>query len=197
MDLTSALSHLEQPGVALTHSVMLPGAGGPLHLPLEWLPADLRASYLLRQADLPLTQRVEAALAVGRTAEVWTLLARRVHPLAAEPGLERVLGAWRDAEVARLALPASPEVVVIDGAGAQGLAGEPTRAPADVRDLLASLEWPRWVGPVVVVVGDHAWDALPATSNRLARSALPIVRLARFPVGREGRAELAAALTGL
>lgn len=197
MDLTSTLTHLEQPAVALAHSIMLPGACGPLHLPLEWLPADLRASYLLRQNDLPLTRRVEAGLGVGRTAEVWALLARRVHPLAAEPGLERVLGAWRDAEAARLGVPTSAEVIVIDGAGAHALAGEPARAPADVRDLLMPLEWPRWVGPVLVVVGDQAWDALPAGSERLARSALPVVRLARDPVGREGRAELAAALTRL
>jgi hypothetical protein len=93
-------------------------------------------------------------------------------------GLDLVLAGWAAREQARLALPAGRDAILVLTANGRPIPGmDAAIALGATREMLASLAWPRWVGPVVVVAEDlGARDPMPG-KRFLPRPALPMVRL--------------------
>jgi hypothetical protein len=121
--------------------------------------------------------RVSAALTAGLEDDTWRLLARNPRPLIAIGHLDVVLSTWAARELARLKLPAATgPVLVVANPEPPHLATDAVAALADTREALPTLPWPRWSGPVVIVVG-AAGAADPAPGqDLLARPALPVIR---------------------
>lgn len=166
------------------------GALVPVVLPLGALPLAPRARLVLAEDALPLDLRVGTALDAGLTDEAWALLLRTPGPVTRSVGLDLVLGAWAAREQARLALPATRDALLVLTASGRPLPGiDAAIAFNATREMLSSLAWPRWVGPVVVVAEDLG-DRDPMPGRRLlARPALPMVRL-DAPAERTSRGEL-------
>lgn len=166
------------PIVVDRNAVLYRGALVPLVLPLAGLPAATRAQILIAHEATPLEVRLSAALDAGLLEAAWSLVMRNTGQNTRTPAVDLVLATWAAREQARLALPATREpclTLTANGHPVQGL--EPAIAMNTAREMLSGLAWPRWSGPLVVVVGDlGAKDPIPGQS-RLVRPALPIVRL--------------------
>jgi hypothetical protein len=149
----------------------------PLVIPLDALPAEQRARLLMGREDAPIAARVQAAFDAGVDAQAWAQLAHFTQPLVAPRGLEHALLLWSARESARLGLRATRAPVVAAGDDATPLLDAATGALEDVQSVLDPWPWPRWIGPVVLVPGDAAFDALGAGQAMVARPALPLLRV--------------------
>lgn len=160
------------------HAVTWRGAMMPLVLPLNALPVAPRARLVLGEDGLPLDLRVGTALDAGLIDDAWALLLRTPGPVTRSVGLDLVLGRWVAQEQARLALPATRDAILVLTANGRPLPGiDAAIALGATREMLSSLAWPRWVGPVVVVAEDLGTrDPMPG-KRALPRPALPLVRL--------------------
>lgn len=162
------------------HAVTWQGALMPVMLPLMSLPAGPRARIVLAHDSIPLEIRVGTALEAGLTDEAWALVVRTPGPVTRTLGLDLTLAGWTARELARLGLPANREAVLVltaNGRPAPGM--DSATALGVIREMFSSLAWPRWVGPVVVVADELAErDPIPGQA-RIARPALPILRVDR------------------
>lgn len=160
------------------HTVTWRGGVVPVVLPLMSVPAGPRARMVLAHDSLPLETRVGTALEAGLTDEAWSLVVRTPGPVTGSLGLDLVLAGWTAKEMARLKLPATREAVLVLTPNGRPLPGlDWATALAVSREMFSALAWPRWTGPVVVVVDDLAErDPMPG-QQRIARPALPMVRV--------------------
>ena len=186
------------PVVVERHTVEWRGGLLPLVLPMAGLSAKQRAQLLLTNGSIDLDARVTAALDAGLTDEAWSLVIRTPGPINRSIGLQLVLAGWAAREQLRLGLPATPSAIQIfspDGKGGEKI--DATTVMSTTYDMLSALSWPRWAGPVVVVIGDlAAKDPIPGLP-RLARPALPIIRLGEPTIGVTRNEQLGAELTRL
>ncbi len=196
MDLVTALSVLSaQPVRAERGTVELAGAYVPLCVPLAGLSPRLRADWLLALPDAPLDDRVSAALAGERVDKAWELVIATPAPLTSIGRLDLVLSLWQAQEFARLGLPApSGPVQVCSDNAVPHLAEDAESAVRLVQDLLSPLPWPRWSGPLLLVVDRPRLDPFPG-HDRLVRPAAPGLRLHAPPEGLARRELLCAELT--
>jgi hypothetical protein len=180
----------QQPQAVDRLTVTWRGPIAPLVLPLDALPRIPRARLVLGEEALPLDLRVSSALDAGLTDEAWALLLRTPGPVTRSVGLDLALGGWAAREQARLGLPATRDAILVLTASGRPMPGmDAATALGATREVLSSLAWPRWVGPVVVVAEDlGARDPMPG-QRRLVRPALPMIRLEQ-PDGRVTRGEL-------
>jgi hypothetical protein len=179
MDPTALFLIMQQAPVSVDRqAVTWRGAMMPVVLPLTALPLGPRARVVLGEDALPLDLRIGTALDAGLTDEAWALLLRTPGPVTRSVGLDLVLSGWASREQARLALPATRDAVLVLTATGRPLPGMDTAIPLGaIREMLSSLAWPRWAGPVIVVAEDLGTrDPMPG-KFLLARPALPMVRL--------------------
>jgi len=199
MDPTALLLALQPtPVVVDRHAVTWCGTILPLVLPLEGLRPVDRARVLLGQDALAIELRVDAALAAGLTDEAWALIKRTPGPVTRSLGLDLALATWAAREQARLGLPGTRDpllVLTANGRPVQGL--DTAIALATTREMLSSLAWPRWSGPVVVVVGDLGERDPLTGQQRLIRPALPLLRLGEAVAGTTRSELLCVELTRL
>lgn len=154
------------------------GALLPVVLPFAALPPATRAGVALQHDGLPLDLRIAAALDAGLADQAWRLLQRTPGPVTRSVTLELALAGWAARELARLRLPATRDQVLVLGPEARAASGiDSAIALGVVREMSAALAWPRWVGPVMVLVDDLGErDPYPGVEH-LARPALPMVRV--------------------
>ncbi len=193
MDLVSALSILSRQPVQAEHgTAVLPGAWLPLVLPLTGLSPRVRADWLLALPDAPLDDRVSAALAGERVQQAWDLVIATPAPLTSIGRLDLVLSLWQAQEFARLGLPApGGPVLVCSDTEVPHLAEDAVSSLRLVQDLLSPLPWPRWSGPLLLVVDHPHLDPFPG-QDRLLRPAAPGLRLLAPPAGQARRELLCA-----
>jgi hypothetical protein len=175
----------------------LRGALLPVLVPLPALSPAMRASWLLPHDDIDLAVRVSAALDAGVERPAWTLIAQQTNPLVGR--LELVLNLWCARELARLGLPGRQNgwVLVIATPAPAGLESDATLALSSVRDMLSSLNWPRWSGPLLLV-GDQPGASDPGPGRDiLIRPAMPMLRLRTPAAGTTPAEDLAARLSTL
>lgn len=189
------------PVVVERHAVEWRGGLLPLVLPMAGLTAKQRAQLMLTNGNVDLDARVTAALDAGLTDEAWSLVIRTPGPITRTIGLQTLLAGWAAREQLRLGLPATQQAIqLLDANGQEGgkfNSADSTKVMSTISDMLSALSWPRWVGPVVVVIGDlAAKDPLPGR-QRLVRPALPIVRLGELTAGTSRNEQLGAELTRL
>src|SRR3954468_8863365 len=99
MDPSLALVARSSQPVQLTdHAALLPGAFGPVALPLEWLPPEGRARWLLAPAEAPPAGGGAAGAEGGVADGAWAALAARAEPLGSDPRLEAALSRWSNGE---------------------------------------------------------------------------------------------------
>lgn len=169
------------------------GPGAPLVLPVTALPPPRRAARILAETRLPLGERVAAALAWGAAEAALRAAAAHGTPLSADPALDAALRAWAADEGQRLSLSGDATLVAVDAAGRpRSPTGDERGALADVHELLPTLAWPRWRGPLLLVPYGLDHPAIAPGQARVARPALPVLRP---PEG--GRAGLAVAIAEL
>lgn len=167
----------------------------PIAVPAEAIPPALRCRRILVQGDLPIGRRVATALAWGDAAGALAAAATVAAPLDADRDLARALGGWAASEAARLGLPADGALAAIGPDGQpRGSTPDERAALAEVRELLSASAWPRWIGPLVLVPHGIDHPALAPGRARLARPALPVLRL---PGGADGRVALGVAMADL
>ena len=171
MDLGTLNSSLPPTPAEITAQVVvLRGAFVPIVLPLAGLPPDLRLSLVESHPGLGMEARIAAAFAAGKPELAWQHLATEPQPLSAVGHVDDLLLHWSADESVRLGLPEQRTGVEVVGTAATPpeARAEPIAdgALALVQDILAPWPWPRWYGPVVVVV--DAGDA-----NASATSAAP------------------------
>lgn len=193
MDVAGLILHTQPPVVITAEAAILPGAFTPLILPLDCLPAALRGRWLAGKSDAPLAQRVAAALDSGDTATAWELLRANSEAVLIAPAIEAALGRWVAGELKRLDVAArGSEVLRRTPVGLVAMRDEDLLGLRDTQTVLASLAWPRWIGPVVCVdPGDPLLDG----RLRLARPALPVIAIE--PRGGTRRSAVAAATARL
>jgi hypothetical protein len=152
--------------------------GAPLVIPVEALPAPYRADRLLAEARLELGLRVEMALTWGADAAALRTAARHAPPLASDARLDLALRRWAEAACAQLRIPADAPLVAItsDGTSRQPTSEE-RGALADVQELLTTLAWPRWRGPLLLVPYGLSHPAIAPGAARVVRPALPVLRI--------------------
>jgi hypothetical protein len=181
MDPAFAETALGTPPVIIDRTTaMLRGALLPVLVPLAALPAATRAAWLLPHADIEISQRVSAALDAGLDQQAWLLIAHQTTPLIGR--IDLVLSVWNARELARLGLPAPQNnwILVVAKARPPGLEADAGLALSAVREMLSSLGWPRWSGPLLIVAGSPgASDPAPGR-DEIVRPALPVLR-ARLP----------------
>lgn len=198
MDLPASLTVLDQrPAVIIGETALLCGAAGPIAIPLACLPPVPRAQWLLARPEVALDRRVGAALTAGLIDQAWTLVIQAAEPIGHDRRLAAVLDAWSVHELARLALPAGRDplmMITADDANRQRL--DSAIALGSVREMLSFLPWPRWTGPVLVVVGDVGGRDPAPGKPRVVRPAIPVVRV-RAQDGATPSEALAAALAEL
>jgi hypothetical protein len=155
------------------------GAWLPVVVPVGWLDAATRGDWMLAEQRLPSHLRVQAALEAGNEAAAWRIVSDlRGAPLA-EPRMSAVLRNWAARQQAGLALPATGDPVLVTTSSGRNPKHEHLAAAAlrDAQGLFPSLLWPRWAGPAVVVIGEGALGCLAADQRRIARHALPLLRI--------------------
>jgi hypothetical protein len=185
----------DQPVVIDRATGELRGALLPVLVPLPALSPAMRASWLLPHDDIDLAVRVSAALEAGIERPAWTLIAHQTNPLVGR--LELVLNLWCARELARLGLPGRQNgwLLVIATPAPAGLESDATLALASVREMLSSLNWPRWSGPLLLVAGQPgASDPAPGR-DLLIRPAMPVLRLRTPAAGTTPAEDLAARLS--
>ena len=188
MDLAAPfIPFADQPAVITHQTAFLRGAWLPLALPLAAVPAGPRARWLLARSELPLDDRIDAALSAGLDEEAWKLVIRAAAPVSGR--LDLVLGAWAARELARLQAPAANGPVLVIADREQGRSGlDATTALVSARETVALLPWPRWSGPLLVVIGKPgARDPAPGL-DLIIRPTLPVIRLSPVPGSTPGEA---------
>lgn len=197
MDPAFAVSHIDHPAVVTAEVAIMPGAAGPVLLPLAWLPPLVRARWLLDDARAPLWARVGAALDAGLDEAAWRVLRARSEPLEGDLRLEKALDGWAQREALRLGLPPSRSELFLAATGGIWVVApnDQTLGLGDARAVLAGLAWPRWRGQVLAVTSVER-ERLPPDQDHLARPVLPIIRLAEL-AGRSRREAVAAATVAL
>ena len=197
MDPAFALSHSERPAAVTAEIAIMPGAAGPVVIPLSWLPAAVRARWLLDDGRAPLAARVGAALDAGLDEAAWSVLRARSEPLEGDLRLEQTLDGWAQREAVRLGLPPSRSELYLAVAGGACVVAPNDQALGlgDARAVLSGLAWPRWRGQVLAVTSAER-ERLPQGQERMARPALPIMRVAE-QAGRSRREAVAAATVAL
>ncbi len=165
---------------------------GALVVPVATVPD--RGVRILAELRLPLGERVANALAWGATEPALRAAASSTAPLSADAALDTALRRWAQGEAARLGLaPGEASVATIaDDGKPRPATAEERAALGDVQDILATLAWPRWRGPLVLVPYGVAHPAIAPGQARVVRAALPVLRP---PEG--GRAGLAVAIGSL
>jgi len=167
------------------------GPMGPLVIPVAAVPD--RAARILVEYRLPLGERVATALRWGAVNEALRAAATWSGPLSADPTLDGCLRQWGQTEAARLGLAWDAPLVAIGEDGLpRNATAEERAALSDVQDLLATLAWPRWRGPLVLVPYGVVHHAIAPGVARIVRPVLPVLRP---PPG--GRAPLAVAIAEL
>lgn len=152
-------------------SAVFRGPLAPVVMPVEWLPKDAAGRWALDDERLDITKRIRLALEGGLEDEVWLRIQRHLRGRAMDSALLRELGRWAAEEQRRLGLPAADGGVILHAPRAQRGATvqrDAARALQEVRQLFASLGWPRWAGPVVVVHPE-------ITLEQQLRPVLPII----------------------
>jgi len=178
MDFTGLFVHAEQPAVITGAAVVLPAFGTPFILPVECLPPDLRLKWFLRRDDVPLAQRISAAVDAGQSHAAWPLLIAQPDAVLIAPAIAGPLLRWSAAELRLLDPTANPNLPVLRRQGDALVAGreEDLLALKDVQGVLGSLPWPRWLGPLLCVPrDDRLLAALPTSHTALVRPALPVL----------------------
>ena len=179
MDLPTSLTVLDQrPAVIIGETALLRGAAGPIVIPLACLPPIQRAHWLLARPEVPLDRRVSAALTAGLVDQAWALVIQTAEPIGQDPRLVAILDAWAAHELARLALPKGRDslmMITADDGNRQRL--DSAIALGSVRDMLQFLPWPRWTGPVLVVIGEVGVRDPAPGKPRVVRPALPVLRV--------------------
>ena len=189
------------PVVVERHAVEWRGGLLPLILPMTGLTAKQRAQLMLTNGNLDLDARVTAALDAGLTDEAWSLVIRMPGPITRTIGLQTILAGWAAREQMRLGLPVTQNAIQLLSENSHGGAPfdstDSTKVMSTTHEMLSALSWPRWAGPVVVVIGDlAAKDPIPGR-QRLVRSSLPIVRLSELTGGTTRNEQLSAELIHL
>ncbi len=189
------------PVVVERHTVTWRGGLLPLVLPMAGLPAKQRAQLMLTNGNMDLDARVTAALDAGLTDEAWSLVIRTPGPINRTSGLPMILAGWAAREQMRLGLPATQQAIQLLNENGQEegkfSSADSTKVMGTISDMLSALSWPRWAGPVVVVIGDLAAKDPLSGSQRLVRPALPMVRLGELTAGTTRNEQLCAELTRL
>ena len=198
MDPAITLTALGDQPVAIDRTTAeLRGALLPVLVPLPALTRLCAPDWLLPHDEIDLALRVSAALEAGVERPAWTLIAHQTNPLVGR--LELVLNLWCARELARLGLPGRQNgwLLVIANPVPAGLEGDATLALESVRNMLSSLGWPRWSGPLLLV-GGQAGASDPAPGRDiLIRPALPVLRLRPPPAGTTPAEDLAARISTL
>jgi len=184
MDLGTSQSLVGTPAHCLDgYALCWPGPFLPVLVPLACLPLRLRAQALCANSEATLGTRVAACLDAQEPEAAWRLLAHFTDPLTVPPGVDTALQLWGAKTLADMGLVAgrAPVLVVApaqtSSAESHRLQTEASQALAAVQGVLATAAWPRWIGQVLVVVGEQPLDGLPPTSSLLIRPALPAVRI--------------------
>lgn len=157
------------------------GAWLPVVVPVGWLDAPTRGDWMLAEKRLPAHLRVQAALDAGNEAAAWRIVSDlRGAPLV-EHRMASVLRTWAARRQAELKLPATGDPVLVTTSSGRNPKHEHLAAAAlrDTQGLFSSLLWPRWAGPAVLVMGEGALGGLAIDQQRVARHALPLLRIER------------------
>jgi hypothetical protein len=156
----------------------------PIILPMTGLSVTVRARLLLQHTALPLESRVAAALEAGETTAAWELLIRSAGPASRTTSLQILLSQWSAKELARLKLPAARDHVQLISLNDKiRRTIDVATAYNTVHDMMAGLTWPRWAGPLLVIIGDAGErDPYPGITE-IIRPALPMVRMPEHTPG--------------
>ncbi len=176
MDPGLAFSALPTAPVVTPSAVILAGGWLPQAIPLAALSEGQLVGFAADQG-LSVDQRVQLLTLAGRVDQALTLANRVARPLNREGRLELQLARWAAEEQQRLGLPTPIGGVILVGQDAPVRWREAIDALGDVRQELAMLAWPRWAGPVVMVVGNQPFPGLPEGDTAVVRAALPLVRM--------------------
>ncbi len=194
MDFTGLFVHAEQPAVITGSAVVLPALGTPFILPVACLPPELRLKWFLRRDDVPLAQRISAAIDGGHSEAAWPLLIAQADGVLVAPPIANPVLRWSAAELRLLDPTANPNLPMlrrrsealagaVSGSAGEALAEafvagreEDHLALKDVQTVLGSLPWPRWLGPVLCVPrDDRLFAGVPTAQAAIVRPALPVL----------------------
>ena len=186
-----------QPASIDRSTAMVRGELLPVLIPLAALPPSTLATWLLPHGEIDIAQRVSAALDAGLEQQAWSLVARQTTPLVGR--LELVLSLWNAHELARLKLPGSSNnwLQVVGANPTTAIESDASLALDAVHEMLATIGWPRWSGPLLVVAGGAgAADPYPGV-DEIVRPALPMLRYRSQAPGVTPCEDLAARLSTL
>ena len=169
-------------------ALVVPGSFHAWAVPMAALSNDTKVA-LAQRLDLPIGRRVQLLLQAGHTDEALALADQETQPLAFGQPMVPGLAKWAAEEQYRLGLPPAISGLIIL---APGSASNPALVPcADgrvwdaatdamrvVQQELPMLAWPRWVGPVVLILGNQPFPGLPEGDTSRPRCALPMLRVA-------------------
>lgn len=192
MDLTALLLPSGPPRVVTAEAVILPGFTTPVVIPLQALPNSLRGTWLATNPQATMRQRIAAALVSDQWELAWSQLRGSPDPLLIDISLEGPVTAWLNRECRRLGIISRNGLVIKTPGGFIPDTSDARLGLRDTTELLASLSWPRWLGPVIAI---PRTDALAASQgDALIRPAMPVVLIAN---DRPTRVDIAAATAQL
>lgn len=195
MDPLTALLPLIPPIDIDAKRVVAAGPIAPVLAPAAVYPVEQQADWLLADPDTPLADQIRLALASNLAPVAWHILAQQPGSVVREPGVRGVLEQWTSGRREAWHLPDGDRRMVIVG-DTDGLTnvdiGNLIAGLDSANEVVAALPGPRWIGPVILVIGGHDHPALPARAQQSARAALPAFRIAPQRTGIEQRAAVAA-----
>ena len=187
-----------EPTVIDSHALSLRGGMTPIILPIAGLAPVTRARFIVHHDALPLENRVAAALEVGDTESAWQLIIRSAGAANRNPALDVLLNRWAAQELARRKLTAPRDVILLLSTNdAVRRTMDVAIAHSTVHEMLSGIHWPRWSGPLIVVVGDMGERDPYPDQERIVRPVIPLVRMSETTPGMTPREVLCVRMTEL
>ena len=190
MDPGLTLLTFDAPPRSASTALVWPAALGALPLPLAAVDPAALAAGARTWPDLAPAQRVTWLLTVGDEPAAGAVV--RALPWPPPGDLAAVLEVWSGQAAAALGLPADAPPALAVGANLP----EVRAAFDDAVQVLPGLPH-RWLGPVVVVVGNAPVPGLPPGETSFVRPVVPLLRLPALPEAGRTRAVVARRLVPL
>jgi hypothetical protein len=167
-----------EPTLIDSRAISMRGGMTPIILPVSGLPPATLARLVINRQDLPLEHRVSAALAADDTASAWQLIIRSAGAAHRNIAVSNLLSHWSAKELDRLKLkPTRDVVLLLSNNDRIHHTMQVATTYNIIQEMLSGLRWPRWTGPLIVVMNDIGeQDPYPGI-DQIMRPALPMVRM--------------------
>ena len=169
------------PVMVTDHGLVFAGVDAPLIIAGDLIPSETRNLWLAGRHDVPPAQRIAALWSADAPVQAWDLMQRHRIGIGEDMAVYQAMLRWVARQQSDLDWPGGMNqaimVITADGPASRNTHRRLEGGLRDLRTMLDSMPWPRWAGPLVILTPGATLAGMSSDQNRLARPAMPVIRI--------------------